>query len=347
MKRKIILLQKPAASIAPIVDPAFAEVAGLIAAARQRAFQAVNSALIDLYWQVGETISRKVAAEAWGKAVIQQLADYLRRTQPGLRGFSAQNLWRMKLFWETYREQPILSALLRELPWTHNLSILGKSKRPEEREFYLRMAIREKWSSRELDRQMDGCLFERVVLSPPRLSPVVRELHPAAQEIFKDTYLLDFLNLPAVHSEADLQRGLVADLKKFLMELGRHFTFVGQEFPLQVGGQDFAIDLLFYHRALQCLVAFDLKIEDFKPEHTGKMGFYLEALDRDVRLPHEKPSVGVLLCKSANATVVEYALSRTLSPALIAQYRTCLPDKALLQRKLAEFYELETSRPRP
>jgi predicted nuclease of restriction endonuclease-like (RecB) superfamily len=329
------------------IPPAFTEIAGLIATARQRAFQAVNSVLIDLYWQVGAFISRKVAAEAWGQSTIQQLAAYLRQTQPGLRGFSPQNLWRMKLFWETYHEQPILSALLRELPWTHNLSILGKAKRAEEREFYLRLALREKWSSRELDRQMDGCLFERVVLSPPKLAPAVRALHPGAQTIFKDTYLLDFLNLPADHSEADLQKGLLADLRKFLVELGPDFCFIGEEFRLHVGGEDFALDLLFFHRGLQCLVAVELKITRFKPEYLGKLEFYLEALDRDVRKAHERPSIGILLCASKDNEVVEYALSRTLSPALVAQYQTSLPDKALLQRKLAEFYEIETARQQP
>jgi len=253
----------------------------------------------------------------------------------------------MKLFWETYHEQPILSALLRELPWTHNLSILGKAKRAEEREFYLRLALREKWSSRELDRQMDGCLFERVVLSPPKLAPAVRALHPGAQTIFKDTYLLDFLNLPADHSEADLQKGLLADLRKFLVELGPDFCFIGEEFRLHVGGEDFALDLLFFHRGLQCLVAVELKITRFKPEYLGKLEFYLEALDRDVRKAHERPSIGILLCASKDNEVVEYTLSRTLSPALVAQYQTSLPDKALLQRKLAEFYEIETARQQP
>ena len=344
MKKKIMVRKT---TRAPVAEPAFAEVAGLIAAARQRALRTVNTVLIDLYWQVGEYISRKVAAEAWGKSVIQELADYLQRAEPDLRGFSASNLWRMRQFFETYRETPILAALLRELPWSHHLSILGRSKRPEEREFYLRTAIREKWSSRELNRQMDGCLFERVVLSPPKLAPAVKAWHPDAPAIFKDTYLLDFLNLPEAHSEADLQKGLVADLRHFLVELGPDFCFIGEEFRLQVGGEDFFLDLLFYHRGLQCLVALELKITRFKPEYLGKLEFYLEALDRDVRKPHERPSIGILLCASKDNEVVEYALSRSLSPALVAQYQTSLPEKALLRRKLAEFYALETSRKNP
>ena len=168
----------------------------------------------------------------------------------------------------------------------------------------------------------------------------MKQIYPAAETIFKDTYLLDFLDIPADHSESELQHSLVAKLKRFLIELGRGFAFVGEQYLLQVGGRDFRLDLLFYHRELQCLVAFDLKIDEFQPEQLGKMEFYLEALDRDVRKPHERPSIGVLLCATKDNEVVEYSLSRSLSPALIAEYQTALPDKHLLQRKLHEFYQL-------
>ena len=166
------------------------------------------------------------------------------------------------------------------------------------------------------------------------------ELHPDAATVFKDTYLVEFLDLPPTHSEADLQRALIEQLKQFLIELGRDFCFVGSQYPIQVGGRDFALDLLFFNRALNCLVAFELKIVEFEPEHLGKLQFYLEALDRDVKKPHEQPSIGVLLCATKNNEVVEYALSRSMSPALVAEYQTRLPDKKLLQAKLHEFYEL-------
>jgi predicted nuclease of restriction endonuclease-like (RecB) superfamily len=231
-----------------------------------------------------------------------------------------------------------VAALLRQLPWTHHLIILGQSKRPEEREFYLRLAIRERWSKRELERQFKGSLFERTVLSPPRASPAVSRDHAGALSVFKDAYLVEFLDLPRDHAERDLHRGLLLKLRDFLGELGRDFCFVGTEFPVQVGGRDFALDLLFFHRGLNCLVAIELKVGRFEPEYLGKLGFYLEALDRDVRKPHEQPAIGVLLCASKDEEVVEYALSRTLSPALIAEYRTQLPDKKLLQAKLHEFY---------
>jgi predicted nuclease of restriction endonuclease-like (RecB) superfamily len=234
-----------------------------------------------------------------------------------------------------------VSALLTQLPWTHNLIILGQSKRAEEREFYLRTAIREKWSSRELERQFRAALFERTILEPAKASTALRQSHTAALGVFKDNYLIEFLDLPKVHGEADLHQGLLVHLKDFLLELGRDFCFLGAEYPVQVGGRDFALDLLFFHRGLNCLVAIELKVTRFEPEYLGKLSFYLEALDRDHRKAHENPAIGVLLCASKDDEVVEYALSRTLSPAVIADYHTQLPDKKLLQAKLREFYALD------
>jgi predicted nuclease of restriction endonuclease-like (RecB) superfamily len=314
----------------------FDVVLSLIAAARARAFVAVNTALIDLYWQIGEHIGQRIAADRWGERTVEALAEYIQTRQPNARGFSARNLWRMMQFYETYRAAPKLSPLVRELSWTHNLLILSRCKREQEREFYLRVCHRERWGKRELERQLAGALFERTVLSPAKLSPPVTELHPAAAEVFKDTYLLDFLDLPPSHSEADLQRALVEQLKQFLIELGRDFCFIGSQYLLEVGGRDFALDLLFFNRALNCLVGFELKIDEFQPSHLGQLEFYLEALDRDVRKPHEGPAIGVLLCATKDHEVVEYALSRAVSPALVAEYQTRLPDKALLQAKLHE-----------
>jgi predicted nuclease of restriction endonuclease-like (RecB) superfamily len=321
-----------------LTTTSFTEIVQLIATAKQRAIQAVNTSLIDLYWQVGEIISRKIASAEWGDGVVNQLADHIAQTQPGLRGFTRPNLFRMRQFYETYKDDVKVSALLRQLPWTHNLTILTQSKRPEEREFYLRMAAQEKWTSRELERQFKNAAFERTVLAPAKVSAALRQLHPEGISAFKDAYMLEFLGLQDGHSESDLHQGLLAKLKTFLGELGRDFCFVGSQFPVQVGARDFALDLLFFHRSLNCLVAIELKVGRFEPEYLGKLSFYLEALDRDVRKPHENPAIGVLLCASKDDEVVEYALSRTASPALIAQYETQLPDKALLQSKLHEFY---------
>jgi predicted nuclease of restriction endonuclease-like (RecB) superfamily len=318
----------------------FDEVLAVIDAAKARAAAAANTTMIDLYWQLGEYISRKIAAEGWGQGTVGALAEYIQRRHPDRSGFSARNLWRMRQFFETYRGLPKLAALMREISWSHNLSIMSRCKRDEEREFYLRLAAQERWTFRELERQLAGALFERVILSPAKLSTLLAELHPNAASIFKDTYLVDFLDLPPRHSEADLQRALIEQLKQFLLELGRDFCFIGTEYPVQVGGRDFAIDLLFFNRALNALVAFELKVVEFEPEHLGKMQFLLEALDRDVKKPHEQPSIGVLLCATKNNEVVEYALSRSLSPALVAEYQTRLPEKKLLQAKLHEFYAL-------
>ncbi len=321
-------------------EPPFAEITQLIENARKRAYQTVNTLLIDLYWQIGERISRKLETSEWGDGVVDELARHIARTQPGLRGFTQRNLFRMRRFYETYPDKEIVSAVLTQLSWTHHLIIMGQSKRPEEREFYLRLATRERWSTRELERQFRAGLFERSMLNPPIVSPPVTQIHAEALNVFKDSYMVEFLNLPADHTEADLHQGLVVQLRKFIIELGRDFCFVGSEYPLQVGGRDFALDLLFFHRGLNSLVAIELKVGRFEPEYLGKLEFYLEALDRHVRKPHERPSIGVLLCASRDSEVVEYALSRTLSPALVAEYQTQLPDKKLLQAKLHELYEL-------
>jgi predicted nuclease of restriction endonuclease-like (RecB) superfamily len=321
----------------------FAEVIQLIETARKRAYQAINKTLIELYWQVGEYISHKLKAAEWGDGVVDQLAQHLALTQPNLRRFTRRNLFRMRQFYETYQEDKKVSALLTQLPWTHNLIILSQSKRSEEREFYLKMAIQEKWSSRELERQFNTALFERVVLNPVKVSSAVTQTHPEALNIFKDSYLVEFLDLPGSHSEADLHQGLLVKLKQFLLELGRDFCFVGSEYPIQVGKRDFARDLLFFHRGLNALVAIELKVGRFEPEYLSKLSFYQEVLDRDHRKSHENPAIGVLLCASKDQEVVEYALSRSLSPALIAEYQTQLPDKKLLQAKLHEFYTLNIS----
>jgi predicted nuclease of restriction endonuclease-like (RecB) superfamily len=318
-------------------DSEFSEVLSIIRAGRAKAYKAVNVALIDTYWAVGEHLSRKVVEAGWGKGVVKELSDWLLSRSPDLKGFSASNLWRMKQFYETYADPPKLAAVLRVLPWTQNLMILGQNKRPEEREFYLRLAAKSHWSSRELAQQIRNAAFERTVLSDKKLAPAVRALPQDATGVFKDSYLLDFLDLPERHSEADLQAGLLHNLRKFLMELGDGFAFVGEKVRVQVGNQDFELDLLFYHRDLQCLVAFELKTGRFEPAHLGQLTFYLEALDRDRKRPHENPSIGVLLCRSKDDEVVEYAMSRHLSPALVAQYETRMVPKAVLQQKLHEW----------
>lgn len=321
------------------MDKRFFEVIQIIKQSRTNAIKIVNAELINLYWKIGEFISIKLELAEWGDSVVVELATYIQQNEPDIKGFSDKNLWRMKQLYETYKDHPKLSALLREISWSHNLAIFSRCKTVEEREFYLKLAKQENYSYRELDRQISASLFERTMIGNTKLSTVLRESHPNIANTFKDSYIFDFLNLKEPHYESELQRGLIRQMKKFILELGRDFLFIGEEYKLQVGNSDFYIDLLFFHRGLQCLVALELKTDKFKPNHLGQLNFYLEALDRDVKRPNENPSIGVLLCKDKDSEVVEYALSRSLSPTMVSEYKTQLPDKKLLQQKLHELFD--------
>lgn len=322
----------------------FLAVLNIIQQGRNRAFQSVNSVLIETNWSVGQYLSRKVASDGWGKGVIMQLASWLQIQAPCLKGYSSSNLWRMMQFYDTYCGKEKLVPVVRELAWTKNLIIMAQCKTLEEKEFYLRCAIRGNWSKQELLNQIKRGGFERTILADKKLAPTVRVLPQDATGIFKDTYLLDFIDLPDPYIEKDLQSALVKNLCRFLLELGDGFSFVGEKIRLEVGNTDFELDLLFYHRDLQCLVAFELKTGKFEPSQLGQLSFYLEALDRDRKRPHENPSIGVLLCRSKDDEVVKYALNRTLSPALVAEYEHKLLPKELLKQKMHEWTELIEAR---
>jgi predicted nuclease of restriction endonuclease-like (RecB) superfamily len=324
------------------MDNRFTDIIQLIKQSRTNAIKAVNTELINLYWNIGEYISKKIEQSEWGDSVVTELANFIQTQEPEIKGFSVKNIWRMKQFYETYKDFPKLSPLLREISWSHNLAIFSRCKTVEEKEFYLKLAKQENYSFRELDRQITASLFERTMIGNSKLSTALRESNNDFSSTFKDSYVFEFLNLPEPHSESDLQRGLVRQMKNFILELGKDFLFIGEEYKLQVGNSDFYIDLLFYHRGLQCLVAFELKADKFKPDHLGQLNFYLEALDRDVKKPNENPSIGVLLCKDKDSEVVEYALSRSLSPTMVSEYKTQLPDKKLLQQKLHELFDNDT-----
>ena len=312
----------------------FIEIKARIVQARHEAYRAVNKELVVLYWDIGKGIVEKQERLGWGEAVVEKLADDLQREFAGMKGLSTQNLWRMKQFYVAYRQHEKLSALLRELSWTQNLCILHGAKTIEEKEFYIKTCIHERWSSRELERQLDSALFERYMLSkkPRTIVPKTKEKNPLAH--FKNEYLLDFLGLQDGFSERDLRKAIVGNLKQFFLEFGRYFTFVGEEYPVVVGGEDFKIDLVFYHRVLRCLVAVELKIGAFRPEYVGKMQFYLEALDRKIKLDNENPSVGLILCKDHNKEVVEIAMSRVASPMQVSLYKTGIIDQKLLKKRL-------------
>ena len=319
-------------------DEVFDEIITIIDDARENAFRAVNRELINMYWDIGKYVSQRVADGGWGKSVVKDFSDFIRSRYIGIKGFSPQNIWRMKQFYETYKDNEKLSPLVRELTWTNNLLILMAAQTDEEREFYLIHAAKHRYSKRELERQIDSALYERTMMSD-----ITNKLITERSEgltALRDSYVLEFLGLPENHKESDLRKAIVGNLKGFILEFGKDFTFVGEEYRVQVGNTDFNIDLLFYNRGLRCFVAIELKIGRFKPEHLGQLEFYLEALDRDVKKNDENPSVGLILCTKKDSTVVEYALSRSLSPALIADYKLHLPDKKVLENKLRELVEL-------
>ncbi|MDM8525726.1 PDDEXK nuclease domain-containing protein [Desulfococcaceae bacterium HSG8] len=327
------------------VETDFAAIIAEIKTARSRALQNVNRELVTLYWNIGKQISEKLKTSQWGRGVVGKLAIYIKKNAPEIKGFSRRGLYRMRQFYETYEGNEIVPSVMAQLSWTHHTSILAKTTGIEEKEFYMQLAIKEKYTVRELERQIDSGYFERYMLAQkkekqPEPSALIQKQSDISKS-FLDTYMLDFLDLPKGYSEQDLQQGIVANLKDFILEVGRDFSFIGQQYRIQVGDKDFYPDLLFYHRQLQSLVVFELKITEFRPEYIGQLDFYLEYMDREIKKDHENPSIGVLLCKSKNDEIVEFALSRSISPALVAKYETQLIDKNLLKQKLHEFYELE------
>src|SRR3990167_5663568 len=338
----------------------FLHIISIIQNAKDRAFYSVNKELIDLYWNIGEYISKKLESSEWGEGVVEKLAEYIKEKEPELKGFNTRNILRVRQFYQIYKNNTKVSSLRTQINWTNHRLILSKTKSMEEKEFYFRLSIKERYTSRELERQIDSGYFERTMISSIKLSKLgkkdksrtigetintkvstpLSQLKPNLSDIFKDTYILDFLDLPKDYSEKDLRSSLIKNFKSFILELGKDFAFIGEEYKLQVGNNDYFIDLLFYHRSLQCLVVFELKIDDFKPEFLGKLNLYLEALDRDVKKSFENPSVGVILCKSKDDEVVEYALNRNLSPAMISEYNTKLIDKKILCKKLREIFRI-------
>lgn len=316
----------------------FGAVISIIENAKGRALKAVNAELINMYWEVGEYLSKLCAESSFGDKVVDEVADYISEANPTIKGFNRRGLYRMRQFYETYKDDEFVTPLVTQISWTNHLLIMSKSKNKEERDFYIALAAKEHYSKRELERQLDSAYYERYMLSSGKQPP---ELVPqTVRNTILDTYVLEFLDLPEQFSERNFRKAIIENLKNFILEFGKDFTFIGEEYRVQVGGQDFFIDLLFYNRALSCLVPIELKIGKFKPEHIGQINFYLEALDRDVKKPNENPSVGLILCASKDDAVVEYALSRSMSPTLVSDYTLCLPDKQILKDKLQELAEL-------
>ena len=323
-----------------IKKESYLEIVNIVNSARARAYSKVNEELILMYLQIGKYISEQTKNSSYGDSYVQGLADFFQKEYPELKGFTRRGLYRMKQFYDLYKDDEKVSTLLTQLSWSNHLKIMSACKTKEERYFYISLCIKERYSARELSRQIDSGYYERYILSQKPTLPALAEAKQATGNIFLDTYTLDFLDVPETVSEKDLQKSIIRNLKNFILEIGKDFTFIGEEYRLQVGTHDYFVDLLFFHRELSCLVAFELKIGEFKPEYVGKINLYLEALDRDVKKPNETPSVGVILCAKKDDEVVEFALSRSLSPTMVSEYKLKLIDKKLLQNKLKEYVEL-------
>lgn len=352
----------------------FQNIQQIIRQGKAGAWQAVNAHTLLVNWQIGAYLSQRLTERSYGEKVVANLAAWLHKDDPTLKGYDRRSLYRMRVFFETWHsadwsllpsfmqenktlegnpietpaqkivvtaspQSPNIPPILLRINWSQHIDLLGGCTSHEERLFYLVLAIKDRYDVRELRRQIKSALFERQMLAKRTLVLPEDPKKELLAEVFRDRYSVEFLNLKEPHSEFELKKALVANMRQFLLELGRDFMFLEEEMHLQVGMNDYFVDLVFFHRELQCLVAFDLKIEDFKPEHLGKMNFYLELLDRDIKKTHENPSIGVLLCKSKNEEVVEIALSRQLSPTLVAAYQTKFLDKKLLQRLLHDWSE--------
>lgn len=321
----------------------FKEIINIIQLHRKNAYRKINEELVTMYYEVGKYLSKKVASGGWGSKTIDNLVITIKTQYPSLKGFNRAGLYRMIQFYETYRDNVIVSPLVTQLSWTNNLLILQGTKTIEEKEFYLRLCIKNNYSKRELNRQIQSHYYERYLLSNGNalesLEPVVGEEDGPNTKLL-DAYSLEFLDLPNNCKEKDLKDAIISNLKNFILEIGKDFTFIEQEHRINVGGEDFYIDLLFYNRTYSCLVAFELKVDKFQPEFVSKMDFYLAALDKYEKKPNENPSVGIILCASKNDSVVELASSRSISPTAVATYSTQLIDTNALKEKLIEYQTL-------
>ncbi len=297
------------------------EVKERVRSAQYEALKAVNKELVGLYWDIGKMIVERQAEETWGKAIVQQLAGDLQNAFPGMRGFSASNLWRMKAFFENYQGIEKLAPLVREIGWSHNIVIMERCIDPLQREFYIRMTRKFGWSKNVLIHQIENQNYEKSLLGQTNFDKTLSpELRVQAKLAVKDEYTFDFLELGEEHSERELERALLARVEDFLRAMGGMFAFMGSQFRLEVEGDEFFIDLLLFHRRLKSLVAVELKVGKFQPEYVGKMQFYLTALDRQVRMEDENPSIGIILCKEKKRTIVEYALHDARKPIGVAAY---------------------------
>ena len=317
------------------------EVKKRILSAQYEALKAVNKELIALYWDLGKMIVERQEKEGWGKSVVERLAKDLQKEFPGIKGFSERNLWNMRIFYLIYKDIKKLQPLVAEISWTKNVLIMSKCKDDLEREFYIKMTKKFGWTKNVLIHQIESQAYERFLLNQTNFDKTLPEKYrPQAKLAVKDEYTFDFLELGEEHSERELELALINNIRRFLIEMGGYFTFIENQYRLEVGGDEFFVDLLLYHRKLRCLVAIELKVGEFKPEYAGKMQFYLAVLNDTIRLAEENPSIGIILCKEKNRIIVEYALKDTTQPIGVSTYKitTTLPEE--LQKYLPSGEEI-------
>ena len=306
------------------------EIKNKIRNSQYEAMKAVNKTLIDLYWGIGKEIYNQQQEKGWGKSIVEVLAQELKKEFPDVKGFSASNLWRMRNFYVTYCDFENLAPLVREISWTKNIAIMEKCKDPLEREFYIKMTKKYGWTKDVLINHIENQSYEKYLLNQTNFDKALPEKYiNQAKLAVKDEYIFDFMELSEQHSEKELEESLINNIRAFLEEMGGNFAFMGNQYHINVGGDDFYIDLLLYHRSLKSLVAIELKIGDFKPEFVGQLQFYLTALDKQVKLEDENPSIGIIICKNKNRTVVEYALNNSDKPIGVSTYQISktLPEK--------------------
>jgi predicted nuclease of restriction endonuclease-like (RecB) superfamily len=319
-----------------------AELKTRIHAAQQRATLAVNRELVLLYWQIGRDILTRQAAKGWGAKVIERLSGDLRTAFPEMKGFSRTNLMYMRAFAEAWPEEEIVQGVLGQLPWYHQLALLDKLPGPETRSWYAAKAIEHNWSRNILVMQIESRLLERSGEAVTNFAITLpKPESDLARESLKDPYRFDFLGLGDEAQEREIENALVKHVTEFLLELGAGFAFVGRQVLLDVGGEEFFIDLLFYHLKLRCYVVIELKAGKFKPEHLGQLSFYLTAVDAQVKHPQDSPTIGLLLCKSKNKVVAEYALRDKAQPLGVAEYQLVESLPPELQTSLPSIEQIE------
>jgi predicted nuclease of restriction endonuclease-like (RecB) superfamily len=319
--------------------------------AQYEALKAVNIQLINLYWEIGKSIAEK-QSENWGKAIVPTLSNELQNEFPGIGGFSTTNLWLMAQFYSEYHAVEFLQPLVGEISWSKHITILNKCKNNQERQFYILSTKKFGWTKNVLIHQIENKTFEKYLLNQTNFEDTLPEsIKNQASLAVKDEYTFDFLNLSHEHSESELEQALIQNIRRFLTELGHNYTFVGNQYKVSVSDKEYFIDLLLYHRQLQCLIAIELKIGEYMPEYKGKMEFYLSVLNDKIKLPHENEAIGIIICKSKDRTIVEYSLKSSTMPIGVATYNTStilpkefqnlLPSSSEISDKINQYFELK------